>query len=179
MGYKTQNSVTQPIRHRYEEILCRQNSMQICTHSQDRMPYSLICGDIYRHTCPYGICACTYRKRHDNTAVRIYTHNRKGQYFRIRPVGIYDAVFGAASLFFGLGLILLSVARICPFAASFVYRLFQRLKNEAERSYPFPPYPCAEADGGSGAYPHIFPVRSDMPYRYAYVCTDNRQGLPQ
>lgn len=24
MGYKTQNSVTQPIRHRYEEILCRQ-----------------------------------------------------------------------------------------------------------------------------------------------------------
>lgn len=87
--------------------------------------------------------------------------------------------FGAASLFFGLGLILLSVARICPFAASFVYRLFQRLKNEAERSYPFPPYPCAEADGGTGAYSHIFPVRSDMPYRYAYVCTDNRQGLPQ
>ena len=33
--------------------------------------------------------------------------------------------------------------------------------------------------GLTGAYPHIFPVRSDMPYRYAYVCTDNRQGLPQ
>ena len=63
------------------------------------MPYSLICGDIYRYTCPYGICACTYRKRHDNTAVRIYTHNRKGQYFRIRPVGIYDAVFRSGKPF--------------------------------------------------------------------------------
>ena len=37
--------------------------------------------------------------------------------------------FGAASLFFGLGLILLSVARICPFAASFVYRLFSKTKE--------------------------------------------------
>ena len=37
--------------------------------------------------------------------------------------------FGAASLFFGLGLILLSVARICPFAASFVYRLFSKDKE--------------------------------------------------
>ena len=74
--------------------------------------------------------------------------------------------FGAASLFFGL-----------PHLLSTDF--FQRLKNEAERSYPFPPYPCAEADGGSGAYSHIFPVRSDMPYRYAYVCADNRQGLPQ
>ena len=34
-----------------------------------------------------------------------------------------------ASLFFGLGLILLSVARICPFAASFVYRLFSKTKE--------------------------------------------------
>ena len=30
---------------------------------------------------------------------------------------------------FALGLILLSVARICPFAASFVYRLFSKTKE--------------------------------------------------
>ena len=37
--------------------------------------------------------------------------------------------FGAASLFFGLGLILLSVARLCPIAASYVYRIFSKDKE--------------------------------------------------
>ena len=37
--------------------------------------------------------------------------------------------FGAASLLFGLGLILLSTARLCPAAASYVYRLFSSVKE--------------------------------------------------
>ena len=37
--------------------------------------------------------------------------------------------FGAASLLFGLGLILLSTARLCPAAASYVYRLFSSDKE--------------------------------------------------
>ena len=37
--------------------------------------------------------------------------------------------FGAASLLFGLGLILLSTARLSPAAASYVYRLFSSVKE--------------------------------------------------
>lgn len=37
--------------------------------------------------------------------------------------------FGAASLLFGLGLILLSTARLCPAAASYVYKLFSSVKE--------------------------------------------------
>ena len=81
----------------------------------------------------------------------------KGQYFRIRPVGIYDAVFRSGKPFLRAWADTSERSENMPFAASFCLQtFFQRLKNEAERSYPFPPYPCAEADGGSGAYPHYF-----------------------
>lgn len=53
----------------------------------------------------------------------------KGSIFVSDLSGLTMLFFGAASLFFGLGLILLSVARLCPAAASFVYRLFAKDKE--------------------------------------------------
>ena len=129
MGYKTQKKRNTAHNIDTRRFYADKNSMQICTHSQDRMPYSLICGDIYRHLVLMVFALALTANGMITLPSAFIRIIGKGSIF-VSDLSEYTMLFfGAASLFFGLGLILLSVARICPFAASFVYRLFSKTKE--------------------------------------------------
>ncbi len=105
------------------------NSMQICTHSRTVCLIALS-AVIFTGILVLMVFALALTANGMITLPSAFIRIiGKGSIF-VSDLSEYTMLFfGAASLFFGLGLILLSVARICPFAASFVYRLFSKTKE--------------------------------------------------
>lgn len=103
--------------------------MQILTHTADGVSYRFIGGNFHRHTCCDGFALALIANGMITLPSAVIRAVGKGSIFVSDLSALTMLFFGAASLLFGLGLILLSTARLCPAAASYVYRLFSSDKE--------------------------------------------------